>query len=340
MDESAERTQRSESRIGVVIPYYQREAGLLRRALNSVATQDHRPIQVVVVDDGSPRPAAEEITPELRDALSGLTVIVQANRGISGARNAALDALAGDVSAVALLDSDDYWEPSHLRQAAAALHLGADFFFSNSRFEGAAGDFFQTRWRRDLLCGGRENRDAAPLAEWRAGISALFCRGCPFMTSTVVFRRAVMPELRFSLEFRRSCEDLALFWELATRSSKIMFCTEPTEVIGSAGIGTFRNSTWGTPANLVRLADELRWFRRSVRSPLLSPADRRLMQDEIAERRRSALSSTLHMLRRRQNVVSELAYLLRSDPACATSWFVNLPKLLLTRATARPHTVD
>ena len=141
------------------------------------------------------------------------------------------------------------------------------------------------------------------------------------MTSSVVFRRAVMPELRFSLEFRRAGEDFALFWELLTRSSVVMFCTEPTQVSGSAGMGT-------------------RLFRRLVGSALLTPGDRRLMRDEIAARRPGALGSALHMLRRRQNVVSELAYLLRSDPTCAASWCVDLPKLLFTKASGRPFTVD
>jgi succinoglycan biosynthesis protein ExoW len=346
MDEGAtvaeERTEsRQRSRIGVVIPYYQRDVGLLHRALRSVAAQDHPAVQVIVVDDGSPRPAAEEITPELQDALPGLMVIVQANRGIAAARNAALDALTSEVSAVAFLDSDDYWEPSHLRHAAAALSLGADFFFSNSRFEGAAGDLFQTRARhRDLLGSGRIVPDAAGLVEWRAGISALICRGCPFMTSTVVFRRALMPQVRFPLEFRRACEDLAVFWELLMRSSSIVFCTEPTLVSGAAGIGTFRNSAYGTPANLIVLGDELRLFRRLVGSPLLTPGDRRLVQDGIALRRRSALASAMHMLRRGHNVASELAYLLRSDPRCVASWCVDLPKLLFTKASRRPYMAD
>lgn len=120
-----------------------------------------------------------------------------------------------------------------------------------------------------------------------------------------------------------------------------MFCTEPTLVSGSAAVGTWRNSTtWGTSVNLIRLADELRFFRRLVSSPLLTPGDRGLMQHEIAARRRQAVTSALHMLRRRQNVVSELAYLLRSDPTCAASWCVDLPKLLFTKASGRPFTVD
>jgi hypothetical protein len=77
MDESAQlmvkegSESRQRARIGVVIPYFQREAGLLHRALSSVAAQDHRPVQVVVVDDGSPHPAPGEITPELHDAVPG-----------------------------------------------------------------------------------------------------------------------------------------------------------------------------------------------------------------------------------------------------------------------------
>ena len=46
--------------ICVVIPYYQREPGILRRALASIAAQRDcpLPIHVIVVDDASPAPAA------------------------------------------------------------------------------------------------------------------------------------------------------------------------------------------------------------------------------------------------------------------------------------------
>src|SRR5271170_520266 len=214
-------------RIGVVIPYFQRDAGLLRRALTSVAAQEHCPVQVVVVDDGSPRAAAEEITPTLHNALPGLTVIRQSNQGVAAARNRALDALAADVSAVALLDSDDYWEASHLRHAATALSRGADFFFSNSRTEGESTDYFHAHSRRDVLYNSQPVEGAPGILRWTAGVSALFGAGCAFATATVVFRRAVMPELRFSTKFRRAGEDQLAFWELLVRSSIIMFCTRP-----------------------------------------------------------------------------------------------------------------
>jgi succinoglycan biosynthesis protein ExoW len=329
---------RHAAHIAVVIPYFQHEAGLLQRALVSVAAQEYGPVQVVVVDDGSPRPAAEEITTALRSALPGLTLIRQPNQGVAAARNTALDALTKDVSAIALLDSDDYWEPAHLRYAAAALSLGADFFFSNSRIEGVAHDHFLSHPQRDRLCNSQPIQGEPDLVRWTHNASALFGGGCPFETSTVVFRRAVMPELRFSTRFRRAGEDRLACWELLTRSSVIMFCTEPTLVSGRGGVGIWRNSTFGSAANLVRLADELRGLRQVVNSHLLSPADRRLTQSRIAARRQAGLLSALHLLRRRRNVLGELFYLFRADPLCAASWCVDLPKLLYKRIRSRAVT--
>ena len=40
----------------VIIPYYQREPGVLQRALKSVFAQSHADFDVIVVDDSSPLP--------------------------------------------------------------------------------------------------------------------------------------------------------------------------------------------------------------------------------------------------------------------------------------------
>jgi succinoglycan biosynthesis protein ExoW len=318
---------RHSPRIGAVIPYFQRAPGLLRRALSSVAHQAHPPAQVVVVDDGSPRAAAEEITPSLRDALPGLTVVNQANRGIAAARNAALDALGDDVSAVALLDSDDYWEPTHLRNAATALSLGADFYFANSRVEGGA-DYFDEHPRRDLLYHCQPVPGGSGIRRWSGSVSALFGAGCVFATPAVVFRRDTKPDLRFPVQFRRAGEDQVAFWELLLRASEVMFCLEPTVVIGSGGLGTWRNATLGSVQNLVRLADEIRMRRHVLNTCPVSPEDRCQIQGAIAWRRQAALQSVLHLLRRRRNVLREVLYLMQSDPLCAASWCVDLPKFV------------
>jgi len=38
----------------IIIPYYQREPGILARALRSVFAQTHPDFEVIVVDDASP----------------------------------------------------------------------------------------------------------------------------------------------------------------------------------------------------------------------------------------------------------------------------------------------
>ena len=121
--------------IGVVIPYYQREAGILARALRSVARQrDVQDVRVVVVDDSSPAPAAQDIA-EIQEGFPfPLEVIVQPNGGPGAARNRALEALAGQVRYVAFLDSDDEWLPTHLGNACNALERGYDFYFSDFYF--------------------------------------------------------------------------------------------------------------------------------------------------------------------------------------------------------------
>ena len=100
--------------ISVIIPTYNR-AHLLPRCLDSVLSQTSKPLEVIVVDDGS--------TDSTRDLVArdypGVKLITQDNRGVSAARNAGIRAAAGDW--LALLDSDDAWLPGKLEQQARAV---------------------------------------------------------------------------------------------------------------------------------------------------------------------------------------------------------------------------
>jgi len=328
-------------RFGVVIPHFQRQAGLLHRALSSICAQEYRPVQVVVVDDGSPRAAAEEITATLRSVLPGLAVIRQANQGVAAARNAALDAMTPEVSAIAFLDSDDYWRPAHLRNAAVAFSQGADFFFANLSIEGTTTDMFRQQARRDLLDNPRPVPAAPGIMLWTGSVSALLAINCPVTTSGVVFRRAVMPQVRFPLTMRGPAggEDDLVWWALLVRSSVVMYCAEPTVTYGTGGMGFFQHATYGSVRYLVRLADGIRVRRYVLHNYPLSPEDRRLLQKRIAAHRDDALVSALHLLRRgRENTLKEILYLLRDDPMCIAAWCGALPKLLYRKIRRAPVT--
>jgi len=321
-------------RIGVVIPYFQRQTGLLHRALSSIRVQEYAPIQVVVVDDGSPRAATEEITATLRKAVPGLTVVRQVNQGAAAARNTALDAMREEVTAIAFLDSDDYWEPAHLRNAAVALSQGADFFFANFRFEGTTMDQFRRQERRDLLDHPRPVPEAPGIMHWAGSVPGLMLPKCSVQTSGVVFRRAIMPQVRFPRTLRgpAGAEDHWVWWALLVRSSAVMYCPEPTLTYGTGGMGFWQHSASASVRFLVLRADEIRKQRHVLKNYPMSSGERRLLLETIAMRREEALVSALALLRRRQkHALKEIVYLLRDDPLCAASWCVTLPKLLYRR---------
>jgi GT2 family glycosyltransferase len=89
-----------------VIPAYER-AALLPRALASVAAQTRPPAELIVVDDGSADDSAA-----VAERLGARVIRHERNRGVSAARNTALEAARGEW--IAFLDTDDEWPPRHL----------------------------------------------------------------------------------------------------------------------------------------------------------------------------------------------------------------------------------
>ena len=80
----------------VIIPYFQREAGVLVPAIRSALTQrDAGRVTVVVCDDGSPVPAAMDLALLSLAERERVVLVRQANAGAGAARNAALGAVGG-----------------------------------------------------------------------------------------------------------------------------------------------------------------------------------------------------------------------------------------------------
>ncbi len=99
-------------RVSVVIPVYNAEA-YLRECLDSVFNQDFDGYEVICVDDGS-KDNSGRILDEYRQIHANMTVIHQANAGISCARNSGISLVKGNY--VYFLDNDDYMLPNALRQ--------------------------------------------------------------------------------------------------------------------------------------------------------------------------------------------------------------------------------
>lgn len=93
----------------VLVPSYRRKH-FLARALGSVNAQlDVKPLEVIVVDDGS-----NDGTAELARSFGARVIQKTTNEGLAPARDDAVRAADG-AEWLALLDDDDQWLPHHLR---------------------------------------------------------------------------------------------------------------------------------------------------------------------------------------------------------------------------------
>lgn len=202
--------------IAVIIPFYQAEDGILRRALESVALQQLPAgvkLKVVIVDDASPHPASRELEGFSFKSSHALNVITQANSGPAGARNTGLDSLAGEeIDFVSFLDSDDIWTPLHIQRALSALRK-SDFFFCNHVRSKHYGDYFRClpeTWQ--ALSQNRGAGHSQMVKTFAAGeLTRTMIRECPPQTSTVLYNFRKNPNLRFNTSLRSAGED-HIFW--------------------------------------------------------------------------------------------------------------------------------
>ena len=109
-------------RISVVIPAYNAEA-TIERAVRSAAEQTWQETEVIVVDDGS-YDRTPQILKSLEEQIPQLTVIRQANGGVSSARNTGILAATGRW--LVTLDDDDYIDSNMLSRLHACTEEGCD----------------------------------------------------------------------------------------------------------------------------------------------------------------------------------------------------------------------
>ena len=103
--------------VSTIIPVYNRTA-MLGRAVASVLAQTYRPIEIVIVDDGS-----TDDTPQFADALAAkhaeVRVLHERNGGPGAAREAGRQAARGEL--IQYLDSDDELLPRKFELQVAGL---------------------------------------------------------------------------------------------------------------------------------------------------------------------------------------------------------------------------
>ena len=244
--------------VGVVIPFYQRESGILAKALLSIAAQqvENTVFTIVIVDDGSPIPADNELASMELPEHCRIELIKQKNAGPAVARNTALDYLQQcKISTVAFLDSDDIWKEQHIAEALSALLSGAGFYFcDHSRFDE------KSSWFSSLDCFKNWDNTAAAydiklsadkqLAELSgANCFKLFIKDYLSQTSCIVYDFKSQPDARFDPSLVSAGEDFFLWLQLVNRCKKVVFSFNKNTHCGE-GVNIYYDSfDWGKLAS-------------------------------------------------------------------------------------------
>jgi glycosyltransferase involved in cell wall biosynthesis len=213
--------------LSVVIPAYNRSAEL-RRVLESLALQTVKEFEVVVCDDGSSEDIPAVLLP-FKEQLAVQYVRIPNSGGPARPRNTAIAAARGDW--IALLDSDDWWDPNYIERMQQQLADSCDVAYCRLRVvhaRGAEQQGEQRQWVGDAFDGEL--------------LRQMIVIGNPIANSAAVVRKAAFEQMGGLCEDRAlsAVEDFDLWLRLAEAGMRFKFVDE---VLGSYWVGIDNIST-------------------------------------------------------------------------------------------------
>lgn len=196
--------------VSTIIPVYNR-AAMLREAVASVLAQTYRPIDVIIVDDGS-----TDDTPEACAELGAshpdiIRVVRTANGGPGAAREAGRLLAGGEF--IQYLDSDDLLHPCKFQDQVAALRARPDCGVAYCK-------------TREYEVGAPDTARISPCTD--APVETLFpscLSGRRWQTPSPLFRRAVTDEVGPWTSLRQE-EDLEYDGRVGALGVRLAWCPE------------------------------------------------------------------------------------------------------------------
>lgn len=192
--------------VSVGIPVFQ-DVRFLQECVESVLAQDHPPLEVVLVDDGSRSETVDQAFENLAEHDARVRTIRTEHRGVCAARNAAMEVFTGD--SFLFIDSDDLLRPTFLSRCAAVLNSRDDVWVVATWTE-----FF----------GDYEAVEAKPPFDGRVGK-----RENPIIsTCALVDRKALEAGIRFAPELAfLYCEDWHFWSQIVAAGGRFGLVPEP-----------------------------------------------------------------------------------------------------------------
>jgi glycosyltransferase involved in cell wall biosynthesis len=155
--------------VSIIIPCYNAERWL-SHAILSCLEQTYRPIEIIVIDDGSTDGSLDII----KSYDKALTWETGPNRGGNAARNRGFALSKGEY--IQFLDADDYLLPEKIEHDMQCIaEMDVDIVYSDFYIEQYTPDL-TTRTRSLIQTGAREDMLQAILSGWGVAVHTLFFR--------------------------------------------------------------------------------------------------------------------------------------------------------------------
>ena len=188
--------------VSVVVPSYN-HAPFVAATLQSIIKQSFRPLELLVIDDGSTDESVAIIEHALNDCPFSCELLARDNRGLCATLNEGLERMSGDY--FAYLGSDDLWLPEFLNArvgllestAASVLAYGHTFIIDE------------------------QNRIIDSTADWAdyadGDAREMLLQTTAPMSPTVVYRRTALEQQRW--DEASALEDYDLYLRLSAEGS-------------------------------------------------------------------------------------------------------------------------
>jgi len=232
--------------VSVIVPTYNR-APLIGRALASILAQTRPPDEVIVVDDGS----TDETASLLRERFPSIRHLPQKHAGVSAARNHGIE--QANSTWIALLDSDDAWQPDKLAQQLRALTAQPQHKICHTDEIWIRNGRRVNPMQKHAKKGGHIFRHCLPL--------------CAISPSSVLIHRSLFDEIgRFDPELP-ACEDYELWLRICSRYP-VLYLDQPLTIKYGGHADQLSRQHWGMDRFRVRALE------RILEQVELSPIDR------------------------------------------------------------------
>ncbi len=244
--------------ISIIIPAYNRE-NLVASTIESVLKQTYKPLEIIVVDDGS----TDNTLDVLKQYGDDIKIIQKENGGSASARNTGIQHASGDY--IAYVDSDDTWDADKLSIFVKNLAQCKDpdnvFMFSDfRRYDINKAEYLplsQTEIYPNIFNSFHEITDSLYVCE---GIELLKCllEPYPMYPSTFLLSRNIHDNFLWN-DNSIFCEDFELVLRVAT-ITPFYYVNKTLSTMGMHD----SNVTWQTSKKMHGDIDAIKCFSRTI----------------------------------------------------------------------------